>query len=132
MLLFICKLVCIRYHRKNIFWNINFTKLFPQNKQLYYAHVTNRNIHQCRYIFLTECRTKHVMLDYNTTVIHCHVNCLTRTGWRSTPYISYHFTLSKNLYSADEGTSPLKKKLLQLIMNYLIFLCRRTGVRSTS
>jgi len=95
----------LQYYRIN-----TFIKIFSQNKQLYYACVTYCNIQQYRYIFLTEFCTKHVMLDYNTTVIHCHVNCLTRTGWRSTPYISNHFTLSKNLYSADEGTSPLKKK----------------------
>lgn len=32
----------------------------------------------------------------------------TSTEWRSTPYISSHFTLSRNLYSAWPGLIPLE------------------------
>lgn len=47
---------------------------------------------------------------------------LTITGWRSTPYISNHFTLSRNRYSAITGTRPLKQSnWIILPMKYILF-----------
>lgn len=44
----------------------------------------------------------YIMMNFHVRQVH------TSTEWRSTPYISSHFTLSRNLYSAWPGLIPLE------------------------
>ena len=54
---------------------------------------------------------------------HENTDSITLTGWRSTPYISNHLTLSRKFSSASEGTCPLPQKRNTVHQKYV--LCKR-------